>query len=442
MVSRKIKQRAAAVVAALGDHPAKRAAQLFLLLLLALLGMAHLKAAFLAQLAMNRGPQMAHFSGSLTQADALAVLAEKEHLADGSLDRALRLYQRGLAYFVLHVPSWLGLADLYNDLDRRDLAVSALRFVEGFAANTRESAWTKALLAHELDQEDILAANLAWLAANHPRRTAEVLSLAELRWPDPAEIMRRFGPALYGDLLRRFMQGNAPDKAGTVWREMERAGTITTDTALAYVNFLLGQDDIGAAARVWNGRFRRDDSLLYNPELRLPLAGSGFGWRISGGPGVSWQPASEKGGLRISFDGTANVSFQLRQIVPLPPGSYLFRGYMSTADLTTDQLPYWSISGYKCPAPTVTGAMPPPTAGRHEFFLPFDVPESCPAVQVTLRRNASYFFDNRIAGTFIVEELAIDPQGGSGGGPRGGTAELMPPASGQTGININRIRVK
>lgn len=370
MVLRKIKKILLAGLTALGDQAGKKITRAGLLVLLLLLGLAHLQTAFLAQLAMNRGPQMARFSHSLTNPDGLAVLAGKEHLSQGNLNGALRLYQRSLAHFVLHVPSWLGVVELFIDLDRESRAVSALRFVDDFAANRADIAWTKAILAHELDLEDVLAANLVWLADNHPGKTAEIFSLAELRWPDPEVLMGYFSPALYGDLLRYYMKTRSPDKAEAVWREIEQASMVTGETALAYVNFLLQEEKIEQAGHIWNNHYQPDDSLLFNPGLKQPFTGSGFAWQISGTRGVSWQPASDNGGLRIGFDGKENAAFQLRQIVPLAPGPYVFSGYLTTRDLTTDQLPYWSISGYKCQASTVTAAMPPAT-------MNFSCPSRC-----------------------------------------------------------------
>lgn len=391
-------------------NPKKRVAQGILFALLLLAAASHLKSGFLEQLAMTMGPQTANFSRSLTRADALAALARREHLANGNLAGAARLYRRGLAHFVLHVPSWLGIIELYNDRGEKERAAEALRFVESFAADTGDTAWAKALLAHELDLEDILADNLVWLAANHHRKLPEIFTLAELRWPEPERIMQHFGPALHADLLEYYIKRRDPAGAETVWRVIEQAGGTSRETALDYVNFLLQQENIVQAARIWQRHYLQEDSLLFNPGLREPFLGSGFAWRISRADSVTWQPLAGNHGLEIRFDGTENVNFHLGQIVPLPPGEYVFRGLTAARDLTTDQLPYWSVSGYKCEGLNVKGPMLPPSADPHEFTLPFTVPDSCRAVLISLRRNTSYFFDNKIAGAVQVEDLTLEPQ--------------------------------
>lgn len=394
----------------LGDNPGKKAVQVILFSLLLVVGIAHLRSAFLAQLAINMGPQTASFSRLLTRADALAALARKEHLVNGNLEGASRLYRRGLAYFVLHIPSWLGIIELYNDRGEEKRAAAALRFVESFAANREDTAWAKALLAHELDLEDIVAGNLTWLASKNPRKLPEIFSLAELRWPAPEKMMQHFPPEFYPALLNYYVKIKKPAGADEVWRKIEQAGSISGETVLEYINFLLQQEDIEQAARIWQVHYRQQDSLLFNPGLREPFLGSGFAWRISRAESVTVQSLPDRLGLQVRFDGTENVNFQLRQIVPLDPGAYVFKGRFATQGLTTDQLPRWTISGYKCSGLNINGPMLPPSTDRREFALPFTVPASCRAVQISLQRNTSYFFDNKIAGTMQVEDLTLEPQ--------------------------------
>jgi hypothetical protein len=393
-----------------GKKAAARAAQAVLAVLLLLAALFHLRAGFLAQLAMTGSPQAAGFSSCLAQPDALARMARKEHLTMGRLEEASRMYRRGLENLVLHVPSWLGLIEIYNDLGRNDRAAAALRFVDDFAAKRESTAWSMALLAHQLDLEDILVRNLEWLAASQPRKLAEILPLAELRWQEPAEIMRRFDPVHYPGILHYYTRQKNPAGAAAAWTATRETVNIPADTVLAYVNFLLQQGEVAEAAAIWKNNYLEGEGLLFNPALREPFLGSGFAWRVSRPESVTLQPLAGEEGMQIIFDGTENAAFQLRQIVPLAPGDYVFRGWISARDLTTDQHPFWTVSGYRCDGLNVTGPMLPSTTEPREFTLPFSVPDSCRAVLITLRRNTSYFFDNKIAGTVEVSGLQLAPQ--------------------------------
>lgn len=442
MALKKNKQTALTWLPGLKNNPRQILLQGAVLLLLLLAGFAHLKAAFLAQLAMNNGAQLANFSQALTDPDALAGLARKEHLANGNLPRALALYQKALANFVLHVPSWLGIAELFNDLGQHDKATAALRTVHTFAANSEDIAWSKALLAHELDQEDILTDSLSWLTAHHPHKFPQILALADLRWQDTATLMRHFSTAQYANLLDHYILLKEMGKAAIVWQGLEQAGLLTREIALKYVNCLLQQDEIAPAAVVWRKHYQEGDQLLYDGSFQEPFVDSGFAWRITRAKGTSWQQLSGRGGLTITFDGTENASFRLSQIVPLAAGHYLFKGSQQAKGLTTDQRPFWSITGYKCEGLAVTDSMLPPNLDRQGFVLPFTVPDSCQAVQLTLQRNTSYFFDNKIAGTITLEGLSIEPLTATlPRQPQTQTSAIPPGGKAEMNIRINKIKI-
>ncbi|MHB8811575.1 MAG: tetratricopeptide repeat protein [Desulfobulbaceae bacterium] len=418
------------------------------LVLLLLACLLHLKSAFLAQLATNSSANALYFSSELTDPNTLARLGRNEFLANGNLPKALSLYSRSLENFVLHMPTWLDLVELYNDMGEKEKAVAALRFVQDVSTDNERTSWRKAMLAHELDQKDLMAGNLLWLAAKFPNKRRQVFALADQYWTEPGELMEKFAPELYPDILEYYISINDAPRAAATWRRTTEAGTGDQKIALRYINYLLGLEQVPEAAHIWQDYYREDGSLLYNSELREPFLGSGFGWRISRAEGVSWQPADTGGGLRIQFDGTQNVSFNLTQIVPLAPGRYVLSGTIASQDLTTDQRPYWTIAGYKCDGLNVKGDMIPPSGAPDTFSLAFSVPEECSAVQILFRRSPSHYFDNKISGTITVSGLEL-AAGDDQGRDRTTEAEERkdPPApatqikTGKGNIGINRIEV-
>lgn len=398
------------------------------LVLLLLACLLHLKAAFLAQLATNSSANALYFSSELTDPNALARLGRNEFLANGNLPKALTLYSRSLENFVLHMPSWLDMVELYNDMEEKEKAVAALRFVQDVAADNERTAWRKAMLAHELDLTDLMAGNLVWLATKFPSKRRQVFALADQRWTEPEALMEQFAPALYPEVVEYYISINDAPKAAAAWRRTVDAGTGEEKIALRYINYLLGLEQVPEAAHIWQDYYRKDGGLLYNSELREPFLGSGFGWRISRVEGVSWQAAGSGGGLRIQFDGTANPSFSLMQIIPLAPGRYVLSGTVASQDLTTDQRPYWTISGYKCDGLNVKGKMIPPSGPPDTFSLEFAVPEGCHALQVLFRRSASHYFDNKISGTVTVTGLELAAADGQEQDRSTGAEREDPPA--------------
>ncbi len=375
--------------------------------LLLLVGYAHLKYAFLAQLALVDSQQPSSFSRSQIDPVALTDRARQEHLVNGDLVKARYFYDRALDYCVLYVPAWLGLAELFNDRGEKNRAGAALEFVEKISRGNGNLAWSRAILANELGRDDILTANLVWLMKNQRGKRMAAISLADLRWHDPLVLLRKFGAAAAPDLLNYYIRVKELAKTRIVWRQLEQAGLANRKNSLRYINYLLAHGKITAAAKIWDRNFRNGDTLLYNGHFKEPLIGSGFGWRISRRRGVAWQNPADKSGLRLTFDGKKNVSFRLTQIVPLPPGSYAFRGRAETDSLSTNQRPFWMVRGFKCKAPAVRGAMFPANRSRRDFSLRFTVPESCQAVGITLQRNHSYDFDNKISGTLLLDDLTV-----------------------------------
>lgn len=390
----------------------KKCIQVLFFLVLILIGVLHLRTAFLAQLALNKSGSMRAFSSSLTDPDALAYLARQEHLIKGNLPRAFKLYQQALTNFVLHIPSWLGLAELYNDMGEQDRGVAALRYVQKIAPGNGDRAWTMALLANDLESEDILSANLRWLAVNKPGKRNDVFALADLYWQDPQQLLALFDPSLIPDLLDYYVKTGEAEKAVVVWQKMEDGDQIPAKSVLEYVNFLLGRKRVEEAGAIWRSRYQSSETLLFNPDLHEPFTGSGFGWRINRPQGVTWQQPGGSSEFIIKFDGRANPSFNLSQIVPLSPGTYTLSGFSRSEGLSTDQRPYWFVSGFQCTGLSQKSEMLPTTSERNKFSIGFTVPPDCAAVQISFRRDTSYYFNNKIAGTVVLDGLHLERTSG------------------------------
>jgi hypothetical protein len=113
--------------------------------------------------------------------------------------------------------------------------------------------------------------------------------------------------------------------------------------------------------------------------------------------------------LRIRFGGV-NLSFaHLSHIIPVfEPGMYDLSFYLRADGLTTDQTPYFSIQGYSDASCAAGGSGKfPATSAWSKVSVPFEVKEGCKAIQLTLKRDPSKKFDNKLKGTLWLDGIAI-----------------------------------
>ena len=389
------------------ENPRKSLLNMTIILLLVFVGVWQLKLAFLAQLAFTNSKHVSTVVRSQTDPNVLANLAREEHMGNANLNASLLLYKQALQNFILHVPSWLGLTELYYDKGDEKRAVAALDFANRISQNSEDEAWTKAILADSLDQEEILVSNLLWLAEKHPSKRREIFALADLNWNDPNILLQKFDKTYYLDILDYYMRADELEKTKTVWQQIEQKGLNDKTNALPYINYLLRNNEFDQAVNAWTNTYNKDNTFIYNGNFEEPLTGSAFGWRITKGKGVSSKQAGYSGGLQVSFDGSENITFQLIQTIPLSPGEYEFSSSVETDELTTDQRPFWMITGYQCQGLNVEDEMVPPTQHPETFIIPFTVPPGCKAIQISLRRNKSFMLDNKTTGKITVGRLAL-----------------------------------
>lgn len=376
------------------------------LLVVLLIAFFSLKFTVVAQFAQSDNMYLDMSSKFQTDPDVLAGLAHREHIT-GDLDKAHLLYLRALNSFILHPPAWLGLAKLLQDLGQTEQAVAALQALDNLQIDTIDLVWQKALLAHALHQHKILLPTLNRLAEYEQVNKIRVFNLAGQTWDDPLFLLQNFKVSQYPHILQFYIRTNQLKKARIVWQEFDKTGFQDSDTTNAYVSFLLNRNKFDLALTAWRESFQKNGALLYNGNFEHPVINAGFGWRVSGLQGVSLQYDEIFGGLTITFDGTKNDSFMLSQIVPLMPGEHIFQGTFETTDLTSEERPYWLISGYNCKGLHIADTMLPPSEYETEFVLPFSVPDSCKAIKIDFIRNKANIYDSLISGNVILKNLEI-----------------------------------
>lgn len=86
----------------------------------------------------------------------------------------------------------------------------------------------------------------------------------------------------------------------------------------------------------------------------------------------------------------------------------MFKAKVKTAKLSTDQLPFWEIYGFKCKGLYQKTDMVQSDQDWTNMTVSFGVPEECDAIRLRLRRKESTRIDNKLAGDIWLTGLEIE----------------------------------
>ena len=191
-----------------------------------------------------------------------------------------------------------------------------------------------------------------------------------------------------------------------------------------FIGHLVDTGSLDAARRAWiqlaevNGiedpEFQTGDNLLWNGRFELPLSRSPIGWRINERPGFTAAVAPGEGvydsaALRIDFDGSKNLELSsVRQTVFVAPGEGHELTYQArSAGLTTDQGVLLEVVD---PVGRRLLWRSEPLLGTSPWsrvLASFDVPAETDRIEVSVRRLRSRQIDNRLAGSFWLDNVSV-----------------------------------
>ena len=239
-------------------------------------------------------------------------------------------------------------------------------------------------------------------------------------------------PEAWRSFLRWQMEQQRPADAAAVWaRMLPRAGYVDQALAKDYVNFLLGKKQYEAAVQAWAAGAPRpgypDPEHVYNGDFEGdPVRDAAFDWRLDPTPGVEagFDLDTRHSGarsLKLQFDRAQNpASFGVAETVYLKPGSYRFRAWVKSKDLSTDQgisLEVTDESGraYFTTEPLLGSTVDSRTGDWKLLERTFQVGESTRAngglQRITLTRTPTQKFDDKLNGTLWMDDVSIQPVG-------------------------------
>ena len=383
-----------------------RAVLTVVLLVLALI---NFKYALMDQMVIS-GPGKKIFYNHQYNALILNNWARTEHLIKGSLKEAENLYIRALRNDPLYIPSWLGLAELYFDTNKKDKAAHILGYVNEIASHTNFWRWERILLSYNMNNFEHMAEDLAYVIKNNPNLRKEAMEMAATIWQTPDDLIKNLGSTHTLDVFNYFVGKRDYINSKAAFHALEKKASLNQDQSLKFIDFSLDSNDLREAIRVWKSYFSHN-GLLYNEDFRKEPLNRGFAWHLWEREGFSASFVKDEQDtiLHLSFHGNRNISFNhFYQVVPLEPGKdYVFTGKAQTYDLTTNERPYFEIFGYGCGGLKANTPMFPQSQGWRKFEVFFHLPLNCKAVKLGIKRNESHHFDNKISGEMWVKDLKL-----------------------------------
>ena len=240
---------------------------------------------------------------------------------------------------------------------------------------------------------------------------------------DPAKVLAAIGRDRRASVsyAHHLIATGQVDGARFAWRKLLQDGMADKALAASYFDLLLGAHRYAAAREDWTGFSggpKGPPNLLFNGGFEDDPTGVVFDWRIA--PSGEFRTAIDdavahdgKRSLRVEFPGAANVSYaNVTQLAVAPPCAYNLRAWVRTGGITTNECPRLEILDPELPSrlDVRTEAF----CGSRDWTLVtqhFTVPAATSVLAVRVVRLPSGKFDNKIAGTFWLDSVTIEPAG-------------------------------
>ena len=394
--------------------------RIFCLIFLLILAAFEFRLVLFEQGAFGQKSDMSSLTKYLRNPYLLTWLAKQKHLFEADMDGAQSLYQQALTSNPVYLPAWLGLAELRLDQKQIEEANAILDYTTELAENIKRWRWDKALVAYQFDRKDILAGDLSYIIRKESswKKRNDALRMAFSVWQDPVELLEKMGNDNLLHLFHYATNKKKVEEGLFLWSVLEKQGFHgQKKDVFRFLNMLLSKGEVKTAADIWRKHFN-SKFLLFNGDFTQDPLQTAFGWRIGKNKGVSWKLKSTKkkgepSTLHLHFNRKKNVNlYNIQQIIPLQGGRvYLFKAKVKTAKLSTDQLPFWEIYGFKCKGLYQKTEMVQSWQDWTDMTLSFGVPEECGAIRLRLRRKESIQIDNKLAGDLWVTGLVIEDTG-------------------------------
>ncbi len=364
------------------------------------------------------------FSGNLAEkylershnAPVLTYAAEEAYLFEANLQSAEKKLIQALKNNSFYVPAWLTLASVTNDKGEKKQANAILDYADSLTAELLKWRWDKVLVAYELGRNELLPDELRFIIERIPGKTRNsALELAYRIFPEPEELTAQLGDENLLYLFHHALRKKKISFALYFLNELEKKQEeLTEKDKLWLLNTLISNREFTSAALYWQKWFDKRN-IVYNGSFIRPFLRTAFGWRIGRDKDFVQRFIPEEAQddiareVQFRFKGWKNLNFNhFYQIIPVQQGvRYQFSASMKSEKLTTDQRPFFQISGYGCSMKPVNFQMVEPTQDWTRDIENFEVPCGCSAILLRLRRQSSRQIDNKMSGKLWIKNISI-----------------------------------
>jgi hypothetical protein len=350
------------------------------------------------------------------------------NIISADIEKAIEHYRESIRISPLQANVWIDLSKAYR--------------ANGQAAQSEQSL-ERALKLSPNNPDLMWEAGTFWLINNEPAKAVAALKryilLAPMKqndvyslcWSlrlDNTYILQNLLPDSYayrsGYLSYLIGTGHA-SAAGDAWKTID-INNLDKPLFLKYVNFLISSGFYDEAWTIWKevtGKMEglekhEDSSLVWNPGFEQAMLNGGFDWTISEveGANVFLDDSVRMSGSRslgISFDGLHNADISAaRQVVRVKPSSkYSLKGYVRTDSLTTTNGIFLNVAGHKCDSLNKRSEVITGTVFWKDLSVDFETPVDCRAITISIRREKSNKFDNKIEGTAWIDGITMKQLG-------------------------------
>ncbi len=327
-------------------------------------------------------------------------------------DAAEKFFMDAVNADVLHIDSWLKLAQVKLEKNDAEAAGRILKFTDDLTNDVVKWKWQQIVLAGQLGYDEMFVKDINFVLPYYQLRN-DALQLLDMHVGMNAEKMA--GVLDDGNLahyLLWLMKWRRTEESLYVYQQMVEKTTVDDDLQERFINYLVSQKELAYASKMWK-EYAGIDGIM-NPGFEKPISRVAFDWRQGNDPDWDmWRVDSEtvEGyyALEISFSGKNNINFHhLSQIVPVSSGkTYRLTYEWQSRNITTDQRPFVEIYGYDCKGLYEKSEMIPANTDWRQDAITFLTPEDCRAVVVRLRRKESHRFDSKIAGRLWLDNFSI-----------------------------------
>lgn len=340
------------------------------------------------------------------------------------LPLAISYFQRAVALDPNSASYWLDLAEAYEtvgDIGNAEIAFRSAKQDHPISSdvnwrygnfllrqNRLEESFRQIEQAVSADPKMTpLAVSVCW------RRSHDIDQILSFALPQKAEV--------YWGAIAYFVSAGEPVVAMAVWKRLiVEKPSFPLSNAFPLLELLISSGHVDDARVVWQGACsaagialeREGDSLIWDGGFEREFLNGGFAWRYRPVAGASMNLDEEvvhsgRRSLRVVFDGTANVGFgNIWQYVAVQPNTrYRFSSYIRTQEITTDKGIRFQISG-----DGMSNQVTPNVVGTQPWALDdveFSTGPETRLLEITLRREPSDKFGNKIRGTVWVDDVSL-----------------------------------